>query len=90
MYFGDDVNTYTVYLRGAIIIWGNCQNFLEKTLTIGTQPTSQFAMQVNTCSDWTFFLEMLRTRIVGYGIKYKSTGCLHRQNIEVDEDLDPS
>ena len=85
MYFGDDVN-----LRWAIIIWGNCQNWLEKTLTIGTQHTSQFAMQVNMRSDRTFFLEMLRTKIVGCGIKYKSTGCLLRQNIEVDEDLDPS
>ena len=30
--FGNDVNIYTVYLSRAIIIWGNCLNWLEKTL----------------------------------------------------------
>ena len=29
--FGDDVNIYPVYLSREIIIWGNCQNWLEKT-----------------------------------------------------------
>ena len=29
--FGDDVNIYTVYLSRAVIIWGNCLNWLEKT-----------------------------------------------------------
>ena len=27
---GDDVNIYTVYLSRAVIIWGNCLNWLEK------------------------------------------------------------
>ena len=30
--FGNDVNIYTVYLSGAIIIWGNCLNWLEKPI----------------------------------------------------------
>ena len=30
--FGDDINIYPVYLSGAIIIWGNCLNWLEKTI----------------------------------------------------------
>ena len=29
--FGDDVNIYPVYLSRAIIIWGNCLYWLEKT-----------------------------------------------------------
>ena len=30
--FGNDVNIYTVYLSRAIIIWGNCLNWLERPL----------------------------------------------------------
>ena len=30
--FGDDVNIYPVYLSRAIIIWGYCLNWLEKTI----------------------------------------------------------
>ena len=30
--FVNDVNKYTVYLSRAIIIWGNCLNWLEKTI----------------------------------------------------------
>ena len=30
--FGDDVNIYHVYLSSAIIIFGNCLNWLEKTI----------------------------------------------------------
>ena len=30
--FGNDVNIYTVYLSRATIIWGNCLNWLEKTI----------------------------------------------------------
>ena len=30
--FGDDVNIYPVYLSRAIIIYGNCLNWLEKTI----------------------------------------------------------
>ena len=30
--FGDDVNIYPVYLSKAIIMWGNCLNWLEKTI----------------------------------------------------------
>ena len=30
--FGNDVNIYTVYLSRAISIWGNCLNWLEKTI----------------------------------------------------------
>ena len=30
--FGDDVNIYPVYLSKAIIIWGYCHNWLEKTV----------------------------------------------------------
>ena len=30
--FGDDVFIYPVYLSKAIIIWGNCLNWLEKTI----------------------------------------------------------
>ena len=30
--FGNDVNIYTVYLSRAIMIWGNCLNWLEKTI----------------------------------------------------------
>ena len=30
--FGDDVNIYPVYLSRAIIMWGNCFNWLEKTI----------------------------------------------------------
>ena len=30
--FGDDVNLYPVYLSWAIIIRGNCLNWLEKTI----------------------------------------------------------
>ena len=30
--FGNDVNIYPVYLSRAIIIWGNCLNWLEKTI----------------------------------------------------------
>ena len=30
--FGDNVNIYSVYLSRAIIIWGNCLNWLEKTI----------------------------------------------------------
>ena len=30
--FGNDVNIYTVYLSTAVIIWGNCLNWLEKTI----------------------------------------------------------
>ena len=29
---GDDVNIYTVYLSRAIIIWGKCLKWLEKTI----------------------------------------------------------
>ena len=29
---GDDVNIYPVYLSRAIIIWGNCLNWLEKPI----------------------------------------------------------
>ena len=34
IHFGDDVNTYPVYLSRAIIIWGNCLNCLEKTIVL--------------------------------------------------------
>ena len=30
--YGDDVNKYPVYLSWAIIICGNCLNWLEKTI----------------------------------------------------------
>ena len=30
--FGDDVNIYPVYLSRVVIIWGNCLNWLEKTV----------------------------------------------------------
>ena len=30
--FGDDVNIYTVYLSRAVIIWGNCLNWLGKAI----------------------------------------------------------
>ena len=30
--FGDDVNMHRVYLSRALIIWGNCLNWLEKTI----------------------------------------------------------
>ena len=30
--FGDDINIYPVYLSRATIIWGNCLNWLEKTI----------------------------------------------------------
>ena len=30
--FGNDVNIYTVYLSRVFIIWGNCLNWLEKTI----------------------------------------------------------
>ena len=30
--FGNDINIYTVYLSRAIVIWGNCLNWLEKTI----------------------------------------------------------
>ena len=30
--FGDDVNIYPVYLSRAIIIYGNCLNWLEKAI----------------------------------------------------------
>ena len=30
--FSDDVNIYPVYLSSAIFIWGNCPNWLEKTI----------------------------------------------------------
>ena len=30
--FGDDVNIYPAYISRAIIIWGNCFNWLEKTI----------------------------------------------------------
>ena len=30
--FGNDVNIYTVYLSKAICHWGNCLNWLEKTI----------------------------------------------------------
>ena len=30
--FGDDVNIYHVYLSRAIIICGNCLNWLDKTI----------------------------------------------------------
>ena len=30
--FGDDVNIYSVYLYRAIVICGNCVNWLEKTI----------------------------------------------------------
>ena len=33
--FGDDVNIYPVYLSRAIIIWGNCLNWQEKTIVSG-------------------------------------------------------
>ena len=29
---GDGVNIYPVYLSRTIIIWGNCLNWLEKTI----------------------------------------------------------
>ena len=29
---GDDIYIITVYLSRAIIIWGNCLNWLEKTI----------------------------------------------------------
>ena len=32
--FGNDVNIYTVYLSRAIISWGNCLNWLEKTIVL--------------------------------------------------------
>ena len=31
-YFGDDVNTYPVFLSRAITIWGCCLNWLGKTI----------------------------------------------------------
>ena len=30
--FGDEVNIYPVYLSRAIVIWGKCLNWLEKTI----------------------------------------------------------
>ena len=30
--FGDDVNIYPVYNSKAIIMWGNCLNWLEKII----------------------------------------------------------
>ena len=30
--FGNDVNIYHVYLSRAIVMWGNCLNWLEKTI----------------------------------------------------------
>ena len=30
--FGDDVNIYPVELSRAIIVWGNCLDWLEKTI----------------------------------------------------------
>ena len=33
--FGDDVNIYPVYSSRAIIISGNCLNWLEKTIVSG-------------------------------------------------------
>ena len=30
--FCDDVNIYPVYLCKAIIMWGNCPNWFEKTI----------------------------------------------------------
>ena len=30
--FGDDVTIYSVYLSRAIIMWGNCLNWLEKAI----------------------------------------------------------
>ena len=39
--FGDDVNMYSVYLFGAIIIWGNSLNWLEKT-TVSEHNFCQF------------------------------------------------
>ena len=33
--FSDDVNIHPVYLSRAIIIWGNCLNWLEKTIVSG-------------------------------------------------------
>ena len=33
--FGDDVNIYPVYSTRAIIIWGNCLNWQEKTIVSG-------------------------------------------------------
>ena len=32
---GDDVNIYLVHLSRAIIIWGNCLDWLEKTIVSG-------------------------------------------------------
>ena len=32
IHFGDDVIIYPVYSSRAIIIWGNCLNWLEKTI----------------------------------------------------------
>ena len=31
IHIDDEVNIYPVYLSGAIIFWGNCLNWLEKT-----------------------------------------------------------
>ena len=31
---GDDLIIYTVYVSRAIIIWGNCLNWLEKTIVL--------------------------------------------------------
>ena len=33
--FGDELNIYPVYLSRAIIIWGYCLNWLEKTIFSG-------------------------------------------------------
>ena len=30
--FGDDVNIYPLYLSRAIVIWGHCLNWLEKSI----------------------------------------------------------
>ena len=30
--FGDDTNIYPIYLSRAVITWGNCLNWLEKTI----------------------------------------------------------
>ena len=44
--FGNDVNIYTVYISRAIIIWGNCLNWLEmkkvnKQCLLDTPPHSK-------------------------------------------------
>ena len=57
--FGDDVNIYPVYLSKAIIMWGNCLNWLEKTI-VSDYIFCQFlvswfgnSIMATECSSWT-------------------------------------